>query len=372
MDKKKAIETGDVGFIGTNIVKEQRGGDYLLAAKASVKEFLISIIIVTYNSSKFIEKCINSIYEQGSLKIYPFEIIIVDNCSTDDTIHLVQKNYPSVIILKNDKNRGYSNANNLGACRAEGEFLIILNPDTICEENSLNELIIPLFETDRLITTPKILIYNGSMISTCGNLIHFTGLAFPRGYGSESSSFPNSEYVCEMSGCCFAIRRKDFFELNGFDESFFLYHDDVDLSCRAHLKGYKILYVSTSVIRHNHLLNVLPKKIYYLEKGRYVILRKYFTSKELLLMSPSLLIAEVLTFGYSLKFGWKGIAYKLKSLFEGLTVGIDRTQETNNCLIEYLCASIPIDQLTSNKIERDVKILANMFFLWNMRILKWK
>ncbi|MBT9150976.1 MAG: N-acetylglucosaminyl-diphospho-decaprenol L-rhamnosyltransferase [candidate division WS2 bacterium] len=97
------------------------------------------------------------------------------------------------------------------------------------------------------------------------------------------------EYVSGFSGCCFAMRKRDFEELGGFDENFFAYNEDSDLSWRAHLKGFGILYVPTSIVRHDYKLNVPPEKIYHLEKNRYLILRKCFSWKDLLVLFPSLL-----------------------------------------------------------------------------------
>ena len=323
-----------------------------------------SVIIVTYNSKMYLKSCIGSIMKQD----YPFEIIVVDNCSTDDTVEFIRANFSSVKTIESKNNLGYGAGNNLGIKHAEGEYIVILNPDTVVEDGWLKELIKPLKE-EKLITTPKILMYDSSAINTCGLISHFTGLPFTRELGVESNAHQKPEYVSGFCGCCFAMRREGFIELGGFDENFFMYNDDADLSWRMHLKEFKILFVPTSIVRHDYTLKVPPEKIYHLEKGRYIILRKYLSWKDFLLLSPSLIIVEFLTFGYAIKCGWKGIIYKCNAIKDGLTVKVDKVNGAKDNLFKSLSVTIPIDQLTSTKAERIFKIFANKIFEWNFKVV---
>lgn len=327
---------------------------------------IASIIVVTYNHKKYLKSCIESIQNQD----YPHEIILIDNCSTDGTAEFVRENFPFVRIIESKKNLGYGAGNNFGVKYAKGEYIVILNPDTIVEKKWLKELIKPLEKGERLITTPKILLYDGSAISACGLAIHYTGLAFVRGYLAKSYEFTKSEYVGCLSGACFANKKKDFEELEGFDENFFLYAEDSDLSWRAHLKGFKILYVPFSVIKHDAIIRVPPEKMYYLEKGRYMILRKYLSFNDFLLISPSLLIVEFLTFGYALKCGLKGIIYKYISIKDGLKTGVNKVNGDRENLFNSFKDTIPTDQLTSNKIEKMSIIFANKIFKWNFKVIR--
>ena len=326
---------------------------------------LASIIIVTYNHKKYIKSCIESVLKQD----YPHEIIVVDNCSSDGTAEFVERNFPLVKVIKSDENLGYAGGNNLGVKYARGEYIVILNPDTIVEKDWLKELIRPLKNGRKLITTSKILVYDGSAINTCGNINHFTGLTFTRGLREKPNKYIRSEYVSGISGCCFAMRRRDFIDLGGFDENFFVYNEDADLSWRAHLKGFKILFVPTSIVRHDYTLKVPPKKIYYLEKNRYMILRKYLTWKEILLLLPSLIVAEILTFGYAFRCGWKGIIYKLKAIKDGLTVKVCKVDGDRKKLFKALSSTIPVNQLTFNKAEQLFKTLCNKIFELNYRVV---
>lgn len=331
----------------------------------NITEDKASIVIVTYNSRRYLKSCIESIMKQD----YPFEIIIVDNCSTDGTIEFMRENFPSIKLIESKKNKGYGAGNNLGVKFAKGKYLVVVNPDTVVEGGWLRELIKPL-KYEMLVTTSKILMYDGSMINTCGIINHFTGLPFTKDLGAKANTSQKSEYLSGFSGCCFAMRVKDFIELGGFDENFFMYNDDTDLAWRLHLKGFKILFVPTSIVKHDYTLKVAPKKLYHLEKGRYIILRKYLSFKYFLLLSPSLIIVEFLTFGYAIKFGLRGWIYKCKAIKDGFNARVSNVKGDRYNLFKSLNATIPIDQLTSNEAERTFISIANKIFRLNLKVMQ--
>ncbi len=328
----------------------------------------VSVIIVTYNHKKYIEACISSIEQES----YPHEIIVVDSLSQDGTCDLVRKKYPHIHVIECQENLGYGCCNNLGVQYAKGDYVVVLNPDTIVKKGWLKELMKPLVANPNIITTPKILTYDGSAINTCGNINHFTGLTFTRGLGEDPDAYSKQEYVSGFSGCCFAMRKDDYLRLGGFDENFFLYNEDSDLSWRSHLTNLKILFVPTSVIMHDYELNVSPEKLYHLEKSRYLKLRKYISLRDFICFLPSLAAAEVLTFGYSARLGLRGMRFKIKALRDGLTVKVDSESKGKNKsrLYKELSSTIPVDQLTFSFADRIAKVLANYIFVWNLGLAR--
>lgn len=325
-----------------------------------------SIIIVTYNHRKYIEACITSIEQES----YPHEIIVVDSLSKDGTSDFVRERFPQVLVIECQKNLGYGCGNNLGVRHAKGDYVVILNPDTVVRKGWLEELIKPIKAEERIITTPKILTYDGSAINTCGNINHFTGLTFTRGLGEDPEAYSKPEFVSGFSGCCFGIKHDDYQELGGFDERFFLYNEDSDLSWRAHLRGFKILFVPTSMVLHDYKLRVQPEKLYYLEKGRYLILRKYVSQHSMVFLVPSLAMAEVLTFGYSARLGFRGVHYKIRALMEGLVGEKSREAKDMHSLYQSLNYTIPEDQLSFNPADKLIKNIANRVFIWNMKVVR--
>jgi hypothetical protein len=332
----------------------------------NVGEKQASIIIVTYNNKHFLNVCLNSIFTQE----YPHEVIIVDNCSNDGTVSYVREHFPTVKVIGNSSNAGYGAGNNLGVKHAQGEYIVILNPDTIVHKGWLSALISPLENENNIITTPKILTYEGLTINTCGNINHFTGLNFTRGLGLSPDHYQEPTSTGGISGACFAMRKHDYEILGGFDETFFMYNEDSDFSWRAFQSGYTIKYIPNSVIRHYYTLKVAPEKLYYLEKGRYIILRKYFSRREMIILLPSLIMAEIFTWGYCLKQGKQGIRNKIRAMTEGLQQPVKIEHGNTDLLLSRLDSRIPETQLISNVFEKGIAVIGNIVFSLNYRMIK--
>jgi hypothetical protein len=322
-----------------------------------------SVVIVTYNHQDFIENCLKSVFRHKDL-----EVVVVDNNSQDETADLVEKGFPEVKLIKN-VNSGYGAGVNLGIKNSSRKYVVVLNPDTKVEENSIEELLKPLIESFKLITTPKILCYNGSKINTCGNNTHFTGLAFTRGLGLDPKELKKPGFVNGISGACFAIKKEDYWKIGGFNEEFFVYMEDTEFSWRAKTEGFKIGYVPSSIVYHDYTLKVSPKKLYYLEKGRYIILREYLTHKELLRILPSLLMSEILTWGYAILTGFEGVKFKFKAIKDARKVEVEKN--TNGfCLIELMDPEIPKDQLSFSRLDKMIRRFANKIYRMDYRRIK--
>jgi GT2 family glycosyltransferase len=326
---------------------------------------LASIIIVTFNQKNYLTNCLDSL----SLQDYPHEIILVDNGSNDGTIQFIEKNFEYVKIIKNT-NTGFGAGTNLGVSHANGNYIVTLPPDTIIEKNWLVELIFPLRNDKNLVTTSKILMYDGLSISACGNINHFTGLTFARGLGEKLTEYNQYFSPTGIPGGCFAIKKEEYLKIGGFDEKFFLYNEDSEFSWRLHLYDYRILFVPTSIIKHDYKPGVSPEKLYLLEIGRYRILRKYLNRKEAILLIPSLFITEFLVFGYAVKCGYKGLFYKIKAVREFFSIIYDTHNSDTRKILFRLSPIIPSNQLTSNQFECAFIILCNKIFKWNLMMLQ--
>lgn len=314
---------------------------------------------MTFNHDKFIRNCLNS------LKSAPADIIVVDNCSADNTVNIIEGEFPDVILIKSQENIGYGAGVNLGVKNANNEYIVILNPDTRVEQGSIEKLVKPLAKYDNLVTIPKALFYDGSKINTCGNIEHFTGLTFTRCLGDPVDQFNKKELVGGLSGVCFALKKADYEKIGGFDDNIFLYMEDAELSWRISINNHKILYVPKSVIYHDYNLEVKPEKIYHLEKGRYYILKKYFTKKIFVAFLPSILISEILTTGYSVLNGKKGLKYKYKALMDIRKMEVQKIEYNSHDLFKNLSWQIPDKQLSYSPVDNFLRKLANACFYLN-------
>lgn len=256
-----------------------------------------SLIIVAYNAQAYLERCLSAVFEMSGISC---EVILVDNASSDGSAELVAQKFPQVRLIQNENNLGFGGGNNLGAQSATGNYLVFLNPDTIVKPGWLVFLIEALEDDSRAgLATSKILLLNDpERINTCGNSIHLTGLTLCRGLRRPKNTFNQRESVAAVSGAAFAIRRELFERLGGFDEDFFLYMEDTDLSWRARLAGWDCLYVPESIVLHDYRLRITPLKVFYQERNRYLMLLKSFKWGTLIFLLPTLLLAEVITWGF--------------------------------------------------------------------------
>lgn len=262
-----------------------------------------SIIIVSYNNQADLRDCLDSVLHACSDPTR-YEVIVVDNGSQDASRMVVQQHYPMVQLLENT-NTGYAGGNNAGAALARGDYLIFLNPDTVVMPGAIDALLSP-FRTDSTIgLTTACLVHHDhpEQINACGNQMHYTGLAYCRGANQPRTTYQTSMYVDAVSGAACAIRRSLFATLGGFDQQFFMYVEDSDLSLRVRLHGLQCFYVADAVIHHKYQLNYTAQKAFLLERNRYSMLIKNFSPRVLVRLLPGLLITELMTGSYFLLRG---------------------------------------------------------------------
>ncbi|AAM05567.1 glycosyltransferase family 2 protein [Methanosarcina acetivorans] len=345
----------------------------------SGKEKFASVVILSYNSKEDLAECIPSLISQT---YQDFEIIVVDNASTDASEEFVRINYPEIKVVQTGKNLGYAAGNNAGFEVAEGEYIVIINPDTVADSKWLAELIKPL-ENDLTIaaTTSKILMYyQNDKINACSTINHYTGLTFCRGLNKPACEFDNYQEVGAVAGCSFAIRRDMLKNIDGFDSEFFLYLEDTDLSWRVRFAGGKIMYAPGSIIFHKCKLSIPPWKEFYLERNRYLILLKNFSSRTLLLLLPALIVTEIVTIGHAVLNGPKYIKSKLqaylwviKNINEILTKRhktICKKITTDREFFGLLDWKIPFEQVIKlPMMSKTVDIVFNSFYAFHMKLI---
>jgi len=203
----------------------------------------VSIIIVNYNGKTLLEKCLESVFK---IDYKNTEVIVVDNNSTDDTVEFVTNNYPSIILLKLNSNKGFAEPNNIAAKIATGKYLLFLNNDTIVTSNFISEMI-PVIENDEQIAIcQSLLLKPDGNIDSSGDFIDKMGIV----YNSKTKTDEIRE-ISSARGACMLMRKKIFDKLGGFDEKFFFSFEDVDLSWRSWILGYKAVVVPQSIVYHS-------------------------------------------------------------------------------------------------------------------------
>jgi GT2 family glycosyltransferase len=258
-----------------------------------------SVILVNYNGREHLGGCLEALLGEDHDDV---DVLVVDNASTDGSADYIHAHFPPVRVVRSATNLGYAAGNNLGVRESAGRILVFLNPDTVVEPGWLDPLIRPL-ETDPGIgmTTARIvLLGQPQSLNTGGNDVHVSGLTLCRGMGQPRGTLTNPVEVGAVSGAAFAMRRDLFEALGGFDEDYFTYMEDTDLSLRARLAGYRVWYTPESVVRHDYTLRFGPHKTFFQERNRYQTLLKTLRWRTLMALAPALVLAEVVTWGFVL------------------------------------------------------------------------
>jgi len=211
----------------------------------------IAVVIPNWNGAADLPDCLDSLQPQTLLP----HIIVVDNGSSDGSIELLENKYPQVEIIKLQKNHGFAGGVNQGIKKAMSdgfECVALLNNDAVADKHWLKHLARALEENPKLgIATSKILSRKNNLIDSTGDIYTIWGLPFPRGRGEHvSKKYDEDTVVFGASGGASLYRAEMFKEIGHFDEDFFAYYEDVDISFRAQLAGWKVAYVPEAIVYH--------------------------------------------------------------------------------------------------------------------------
>ena len=276
---------------------------------------LVSIIILNFNAGKLLLNCIESLTKLAYQNI---ELIIVDNVSTDNSQNQCKEKFPQVKLIQNEKNSGYCGGNNVGIKNANGEFIIILNPDTIVESNLIDELLDAYNIHGEGLYQPKILsLENKSILQSTGNMIHVFGFGFARDKGNqENNEIKETTKIGYAAGTCLFALKETFLKLKLFDEFLFLYHDDLDIGWRASQKEINSYIVPQTTIYHaeSYSLKWSKKKFFWLERNRRYCLMTHYSPDTLKIIRKELWITELLIWAVYFSKGY--LTAKIKAELE--------------------------------------------------------
>jgi len=205
-------------------------------------EPLVSVIIVNYNGQNHLENCLKSLM---NIAYKNYEVIIVDNNSTDESIEFVKNTYPSIIIIKLDRNYGFAEPNNIGAKIAKGDFLLFLNNDTEVSPNFIEKMVNVLNRDSKIAICQSLLLKPNQEIDSSGDYVDELGRAY-----SSRKKLTEVKEILSARGASMMVKKNYFWDLDGFDKKFFASFEDVDLCWRAWLWGYKVVLVPDSIVYH--------------------------------------------------------------------------------------------------------------------------
>jgi GT2 family glycosyltransferase len=227
----------------------------------------LTIVILNYNVRYFLELCLKSV--QASISTIDAEIIVVDNNSPDDSCQMVNQLFPEVTLIENEKNLGFSKANNQGVSIAKGEYICILNPDTVVAKNTFTSLLNFAEEQKYLgIVGCKLIDGKGQFLPESKRNIPVVKVAVQKTFGNSKKYYANhlseneTGKVDVLVGAFMFLKREVYNKVDGFDEDYFMYGEDIDLSYRVLSAGYSNYYFGNTTIIHYKGESALKDKDY--------------------------------------------------------------------------------------------------------------
>ena len=268
---------------------------------------LVSVIVLNYNAGELLLNCIESIKKSVYKNL---EVIVVDNISTDKSQEICKEKYPDIKLIQNDENFGYCEGNNIGIRKARGDFIMILNPDTIVEPNCIRELIFAHEKLGEGLYQPKILSLNEKQVlQSTGNMLHVFGFGYAKDKGKKDEEVDEEiKKIGYASGTCLFTSRNVLEKVGLLDSFLFLYHDDLDLGWRASQIGINSYYVPKSKIYHveSYSLKWSAKKFYWLERNRKYCLLTHYSKNTYAKMYSSLCLVDLFVWFFYLSKGFLG------------------------------------------------------------------
>jgi GT2 family glycosyltransferase len=257
---------------------------------------------VSWNSWGHLRENLPAVIDQD----FPsYRVVVVDNDSADETAQHVQDEFPDVDVVQCGRNGGYGAGNNAAFAFSGSRYVAVLNPDARPERGWLKALVRALEDHPgaALATSKVLLASDPTLVNACGNVVHLSGIAFCRGLHDDQQDYLFDEPVPAVSGAAFIIRREALEQIGGFDERFFMYMEDTELSLRARLAGWNVVLASRSRVVHDYELTIPAEKFFYLERNRLFMIANIFRVRTLLALAPALLVAEAGVWWFALRHG---------------------------------------------------------------------
>jgi GT2 family glycosyltransferase len=262
----------------------------------------VTVQIPNYNGIRYLKDCLDSVL---ATDYNDFDVIVIDNASTDGSVEFVKKNYPQIKLVENKKNYGFAAALNKNSDALRSEYIAFLNNDVVVESKWLG-ILVDYMEKSRVVAAanPKILfLQDRKKVNSAGGNCDIYGVGWNRGNGEmDNGQYDKVEEVFYANGAALVIRKEAWLDVGKFDEDYFLYGEDLDWCWRARLKGYKILYSPEAKIYHRWMGSG-GSMIQLLEMHWMTNLLKNYTPRTLCAITPKYFTLKMLKAAWLMRNG---------------------------------------------------------------------
>jgi GT2 family glycosyltransferase len=316
---------------------------------------LVSVIILNYNGASVVDRCVQSVLDTDYSN---FEVIFVDNASADGSYESVVSQFGKdrrLHFVKNDENTGFAEGNNIGLTYAKGAYITLLNNDTEVDKDWLSESI-EVAESDEkigIIQSKLFFWYNREVLESAGAFIDKCGYGFERGFVKGKKMCDRVDEVFYANGAAVTIKMRALKRMcpgkvELFDSDFFFAYEDVDLSWKMRLTGYKTVIAPGSVVYHRRSTTTSRKRgrlVFHHCKNRILTLLKNYDLANLVKYLPLLIVLELVRASSSLASGQSESAFAMLRAFIWNLTNFNHSWKKRLC-VQYLVRRVPDQYVT--------------------------
>jgi GT2 family glycosyltransferase len=256
-------------------------------------------VVVAYHSGAGLVRCLDSLRREAP----EAEVVVVDNGGAGEDLGDERRDGLRVVVP--DENVGFAAGANRGAAESSGDVLVFLNPDTVVAPGALQALARTVQIREIGVAMARLrLLDRPELLNSGGTVVHVSGLAWAGRFGEPADEISTLADVAGASGAALAIRRETFRALGGFTGELFMYHEDVELSWRAHLSGLRVVIDPAADVFHEYDFGRNPTKIALLERNRLIFVVTAYSGRLLLLLGPVLALGELALLALAMRGGW--------------------------------------------------------------------
>ena len=275
--------------------------DSLLRDEPSSVVPAVTVVVVVFGEEPWLERCVRSLLESRDVKS---DVVLVENGGSESVIADLEQS-DRVTVVRPGRNTGFAEGCNIGVAHSRGSLVALINPDAIVEPDALKVLCDVAMQADVGIATGSIrLADRPDALNAAGTVITITGLSWSGHFGEPAEAVPTPGDVAGASGAGLVLRRSLWEEFGGFNEQFFAYYEDAELSIRAHRRGLKVMYVPEAIITHRYEFSRNSAKFFLLERNRAVTTLTCFSRRHLVAITPLLVPMELGLVALSIRHGW--------------------------------------------------------------------
>ena len=258
----------------------------------------VGVVVLAWKDEPYLAECVAAVRASAGVDV---RLVVVDNGSPD-----VPADVSDITVLRPGRNTGFAGGCNLGAAALDTEYLALVNSDCVIAPDTLEQLVAEASRPDVGPVMASIRLPDGTL-NSAGNPVHLIGLSWAGGMGTpETRTAPYD--VTGASGACLLLASAVWKQLGGFDEEYFAYLEDSELSLRAWRLGLAARCVPTAVARHHYEFSRNAHKMHLLERNRLMLLATVWPRRALLLLSPVLAACELGLLALGAVSGWRKVA----------------------------------------------------------------